>query len=40
MSGFNEHEARALARIESPSDGYAWRNGRLVIEVQRVLVRE
>jgi hypothetical protein len=40
MSGFNEHEARALARIESPADGCAWRNGRLVVEVQRVLVRE
>ena len=40
MSGFSEHDARALARIESPADGCAWRNGRLVVEVQRVVVRE
>jgi len=40
MGGFNERDARALARIESPADGCALRNGRLVIEVQRVLVRE
>jgi hypothetical protein len=40
MGGFSEREGRALMRIESPADGCVWRSGRLVIEVQRVLVRE
>jgi len=40
MGGFHEPEARALVSIEAPADACALRSGRLIVEVQRVLVRE
>ena len=40
MSGFKEVEARALVGVEVPMDGCAVRTGRLVVEIERLVVRE
>jgi len=40
MSGFTDADARALVGVEVPTDACAVRTGKLVLEVERVVIRE